>query len=117
MISLLIPKRRVIVPSNLQQFLDLLKLNQELQEQVQKVMLSADSTDAALSALAAIASAKGIQLSEEDLKADLPAIAIPSLSDELTDSELKAVTGGYVNWMKGCRGSGTVYCYAYALLH
>jgi predicted ribosomally synthesized peptide with nif11-like leader len=112
----LVTRRTAMASTSVLQFIDLLKQDKDLQGQVQKEMLSADSTEAALSAAAAIASAKGIELSGEDLKADLPKIAVPLVTDELTENELRAVSGGrFWNWAKRCIGSDTFACYLCAM--
>lgn len=102
--------------TTVQQFLEMLKQDKALQEQVQKEMLSAGSPDAALAKAAAIARGKGIPLSGDDLKAGLPAIAVPSAKGELNESQLEAVAGGrFWNWAKETIGSTSFACYICAM--
>lgn len=103
----------------LQTFLGMIKEDERLLEEVQQEMMNASQADNALAGVCRIAEGRGIELSVDELKENLPSIAVPvpPESRELTSDELEAVAGGMgvFQWAKACTGSTSIYCYICAM--
>lgn len=97
-------------------FLDLVKADKALEQDLQKSMLSATSPDAALEKAAELARGRGFSFSAAELLSALPAVALPKQSGELSTTELDGVSGGrFWNWAKETIGSTTIACYICAM--
>ena len=100
-----------------QKFLSMVKADKALEAELQKEMLNAGSPAAALEKAVNLAKGRGLQLTSDDLKAQLPQISVPSSAKnaELDEKELELVSGGMMNWAKACTGSTSIYCYICAM--
>lgn len=96
-----------------QKFLDMIKSDTVLRDELEKEMLSSSSSDSALVKASALAMGRGLNVSVADLRSELPSLALPtgSASGELSGAQLDAVSGGLMNWAKACIGSTSIYCY------